>query len=86
MNEETKAPILMYTTTWCPDCTRAKRFLDSKGIAYDEIDIEKDSAAAQMVMEKNGGRRRVPTLLIDGDYHGDPGVAQIAKLVGVSLW
>ena len=86
MSNDSKSPILMYTTNWCPDCTRAKSFLDSKGIAYTEIDIEQDAEAATLVIEKNEGRRRVPTLLINGEYHGDPGVAKIAELVGVPLW
>lgn len=58
--------IKMYTTSWCPDCHAAKRALTSKGLAFEEINIEQDDRAAEYVMSVNGGRRSVPTLV-----HGD---------------
>lgn len=58
--------IKMYTTTWCPDCTAAKRALSSKGLSFEEINIEQDEGAAEYVMSVNGGRRSVPTL-VSGD-------------------
>lgn len=56
----------MYTTSWCPDCVVAKRALTQRGIAFEEINIEGDEAAAQFVMSVNGGKRSVPTL-VSGD-------------------
>ena len=56
-------PIKMYTTSWCPDCKAAKRALDSKGLPYTEINIEEVEDAAQIVMQANGGKRSVPTLV-----------------------
>ena len=56
----------MYTTTWCGDCRNAKRFLDERGIAYEEIDIERHEGAAEYVMRANGGKRRVPTFEVGG--------------------
>src|SRR5438067_1063736 len=38
-------PLLIYTTTWCGDCYRAKKWLDARGVAYREIDIERDERA-----------------------------------------
>ncbi len=58
--------IVIYTTSWCPDCRAAKRFLDEKGIAYEEVDIEKNPDAASRVMELNNGMKIVPTLDIEG--------------------
>ncbi len=58
------APLItMYTTSWCGDCVAAKRYLGAKGIAYAEVDIEQDERAAELVMELNGGKRSVPTLV-----------------------
>lgn len=57
-------PIRMYTTPWCGDCRRAKRFLDERGVPYEEVDIERDPAAAELVMKLNEGMRKVPTLLV----------------------
>ena len=32
--------IVIYTTTWCPDCRAAKKNLAPKNLPYEEIDIE----------------------------------------------
>ncbi len=56
----------MYTTSWCPDCHAAKRALTSRGIPFEEINIEQDEGAAEYVMSVNGGKRSVPTLVSGG--------------------
>jgi mycoredoxin len=58
--------IVMYTTPWCRDCKAAKKFLAERGIAYEEIDIEQNPAAAEIVMKLNNGMRKVPTLDVEG--------------------
>lgn len=78
--------IKMYSTSWCGDCFRAKSFLQGKGIEYEEINIENDEAAAQLVMSHNDGKRRVPTFDIDGEYYGNPRLDRLAEALGVSLW
>ncbi len=75
----------MYTTQWCPDCWRAKRFLQEQGIAFDEIDIERDTQAMELVMQKNGGKRRVPTFEIDGAHYGNPSIPKLAQIMGVAI-
>jgi mycoredoxin len=58
--------IVIYTTPWCGDCKDAKRFLEERGIAYEEIDIELHPEAAGIVMQLNDGMRKVPTLDVEG--------------------
>ena len=77
-NEQT---IRMYSTSWCPDCHRAKDFLKSRGVAFEEIEIEERPEAAEIVMRENDGKRRVPTLEIDGNFHGNPSLARLGELV-----
>jgi len=77
-------PIRIFTTTWSGDCFRAKSFLDRNGIRYEEIDIEKSEAALKTVMTANGGKRRVPTFEIDGQFHGNPSINELARLVGLA--
>jgi len=60
--------IKMYTTTWCPDCRLAKRFLDERDVAYQEINIDGNPEAADIVMKATGGKRQVPTFDIDGRF------------------
>jgi len=59
--------IKIYTTGWCPDCKAAKRFLDEKGIEYEEIDIENNPDAVATVVSARG-KRVVPTLELNGKY------------------
>ena len=62
------AQIKLYTTSWCGDCRAAKRFLNEKNIAYEEVNIEEVDGAAEIVMQANEGRRSVPTFDIDGQF------------------
>ncbi len=55
--------IIMYGTTWCPDCTRAKSFFSARGIEYDWINIDEDHSAAEFVIHLNSGKRIVPTII-----------------------
>jgi len=77
--------IRMYTTQWCPDCVRAKGFLNQRQISFEEISIEKTPGAADFVIRANGGKRRVPTLEVDGrTFHCspyDPG--KLARELGI---
>jgi glutaredoxin len=61
-------PITMYTTTWCPDCRRAKSFLKERGVDYREVNIEEDDSAEEIVIRANNGKRVVPTLEVGGRY------------------
>ena len=68
----------MYTTSWCGFCRRLKMQLDREGIGYDEVDIEREPSAAEIVMEVNGGNRTVPTVVYpDGTAATNPGFAEV---------
>ena len=73
----------MYSTSWCSDCWRAKAFLRDRGVEFEEIDIERDEAAAQIVIRENGGRRSVPTFDIDGSFYGNPRIPVLAAILGI---
>ena len=72
----------MFTTEWCGHCVRLKTVLDREGIAFREVNIERDEAAAELVMSVNGGNRTVPTLLFhDGSAMTNPSISEVkAKL------
>lgn len=71
---ETKpSTIVMYSTTWCPDCRRAKKFLDKKKVDYLDVDIEEDDKGRAFIMGINNGNRVVPTIVFpDGDVLFEP--------------
>jgi mycoredoxin len=60
--------IRMYTTAWCPDCWRAKQFLRERGITCEEINVDEDPEAEELILRVNNGRRKVPTLEVAGHY------------------
>ncbi|MCA1832996.1 MAG: glutaredoxin family protein [Actinomycetota bacterium] len=79
------ADIKMYGTTWCGDCTRAKRFFDDNGIGYDWINIEEDGAAFEVVLERNQGKRVVPTIVFpDGSHLSEPTNRALAQKLGMA--
>jgi mycoredoxin len=76
----------MYSTPCCGYCHRLKSQLDREGIEYDVVDIERDPAAAELVMSVNGGNQTVPTLVYpDGTAQTNPSLAQVkAKLADIA--
>ena len=62
------AEITLYTTTWCGDCRRVKKFLRERGIEFGEVNIDHSPEAEKLVLEVNHGRRKVPTIEVDGRY------------------
>jgi glutaredoxin len=59
--------VQVYTAAWCRDCAAAKKFLDSHGIRYTEINVDTDPAASDEVM-RHVGKRAIPQLVIDGEW------------------
>ena len=47
-----QAPIILYSTSWCGVCKKARRFMEERGLAFVEKDIEKDRSAARELQEK----------------------------------
>ena len=75
--------VLVYMTAWCGDCRTTLRWLDAAGVAYRKVDIDRNAAAAQRVMELNRGRRSVPTIVVDGEHRlTEPSASELATLFG----
>ncbi|MFN7662665.1 MAG: glutaredoxin 3 [Alphaproteobacteria bacterium] len=58
--------VIIYTTTYCPYCVKAKRLLEKKKVAYEEIDVTHNEALRDDMMKKAEGRRTVPQIFIEG--------------------
>jgi glutaredoxin 3 len=61
------APVIMYTTSWCPYCARARKLLTSKGVSFAEVDVEA-MPGKRAEMQSRSGRRSVPQIFI-GETH-----------------
>ena len=64
------AKVLMYAADWCGYCARARRLLDAKGVAYEEIDVDVVPGASAAARERSGGRTTIPQIFIDGRHIG----------------
>lgn len=73
-------PFTMYSTPWCGYCHRLKGQLQRAGISFDEVDIEQQPEAAEIVESANNGARTVPTLVFtDGTALTNPTLAQVQE-------
>ena len=61
--------VVIYTTRWCPFCTRAKALLEHKGVQYDEIPVDGDPVARQQMAER-AGATSVPQIWINEQHIG----------------
>ena len=57
--------VVVYSTPTCPYCTKAKAYLQEKGIEYTEIDVSQDEAARKEMTERTG-MMSVPVIDIGG--------------------
>jgi len=79
---ENQNQIIMYATRWCPDCIRARRLLDQKGIQYQFIDIDQDPQAKEIVMKINHGNKSVPTIIFpDGSILVEPSNSDLSAKI-----
>ena len=60
----------IYTGMMCGYCMRALRLLESKKIAYKEIDVSLNSKLRAEMRQRAGGRSSVPQIFIDGNHVG----------------
>lgn len=59
--------IKVFSTTTCPWCTKVKDYLQNKGVAFENVDVAADRAAA-MEMVRKSGQMGVPVTQIGEKY------------------
>lgn len=58
--------IVMYCTSWCPDCKQARLWLQKHNLQYTEVDINRVPGARQYVRSVSAKNLITPTFDIDG--------------------
>lgn len=72
--------ITMFSTDWCGYCKRLKKMLDSEGIGYTEVNIERTPGTEELVMQLNGGNAVVPTVVYpDGSTATNPSLGTVKQ-------
>ena len=64
------ARVEIYTTMLCPYCWRAKKLLEERGVAYQEVDVMTDGKLRAEMRQRAGGRTSVPQIFINGQHVG----------------
>ena len=73
--------VVIYTTSYCPYCYRAKLLLRSKKITFEEIDVT-DDPEQRAEMERLSRRHTVPQIFIDDKSIGGYDDAQRLENAG----
>jgi glutaredoxin len=77
-----KGGIVLYCTPWCADCKDARAWLDERGLAYTEVNVNANAAAAAQVRAWANGALITPTFDINGTIVLDFDQGKLAQVVG----
>ena len=55
--------VTIYTKPGCPYCASAIDDMERRSVSYTEHNVKQDSSALKRMLELNGGRRQVPTIV-----------------------
>jgi glutaredoxin 3 len=75
-------PVLMFSTTWCPHCNRARKFFQANGLRYVDRDIDSD-ASANAELKRRTGHTAIPLIEVDGQQL-EPGFDEQATMQAVA--
>jgi mycoredoxin len=71
--------VTMFTTNWCGYCRRLKRQMEDEGIAFREVDLDRDASHDDRIRHATGGYRTVPTLEIGGRLLVNPTLRDVRE-------
>lgn len=76
--------ITLYGADWCPDCRRAKSFLNDNNIEFTFIDVDLDKEATLRVEKINNGKRIIPTVIINEKSFTNPDNIELSSVLGIN--
>lgn len=62
--------VIIWSKDQCPYCDQAKRLLESKGIEYEERNINRGTWTKEQLLEAVPQARSVPQIFVDDEYVG----------------
>lgn len=77
--------ITIYTKSACPNCVSAKQLLKSKGLEYDELNLETHPEFLKLLQKHAPDVRQMPQIFIDGQRVGGlAGLQAALKQLGIA--
>lgn len=73
--------LTFYWRPGCPFCMSLRRGLHRRGIAFEQVNIWEDPAAAARVRQIAGGNETVPTVVLGEHELVNPGSGRVESLV-----
>ena len=61
--------VTIYTSSYCTYCRRAKRLLEKKQLAYEEVRLDEDAEKRKELAERLNWRT-VPMIFVNGQFIG----------------
>ena len=83
LTPEPTTDVVLYCTSWCPDCRRARAYLKEHAIKYVEVDITRDRVAAARLRGWANGNETTPTFDIGGEVIVSFNIAKLNKVLGI---
>ena len=77
--------VILYGANWCPDCQRAKSYLQDNGIHFQFIEVDKHEWAANLVEKTNKGKRIIPTIFIDETSYTNPDNVVLKEVLNIGI-
>jgi len=65
------ARVEVFSSMLCGYCYRAKKLLESKGVAFEDIDVMTQPGRRAEMVARSGGRTSVPQIFVDGRHIGN---------------
>jgi len=75
--------VILYGANWCPDCQRAKSYLQDNHINFQFIEVDKHDWAATLVEQTNKGKRIIPTIFINDVPYTNPDNAVLKDVLSI---
>lgn len=78
--------ITVYGAPWCPHCKRVKKFLAAHRVPYENIDVDDNPDAVEVLKGLQGGGQIIPTVVYgDGTHEVNPTDEALARRIGLTL-
>jgi glutaredoxin len=75
------AQVKVYGADWCGMTRRMLSHLDTLGVTYDYINVERDPRASEWVKRHNNGKEKKPTLDIAGTVLTTPANGELEEVL-----